>query len=128
LRREIEVEVSWHGECIVKEASSEVSGPNDGILCFSVVVEQDWVKLSAVLVCEVVDAEIEVTIGTGVDELVEALIYDMIVSIMYILVPIRTPPDCLPSPKVPLKSKASGSETFAVCVRPRSGSAAGESV
>jgi len=89
LRREIEVEVSWHGECIVKEASSEVSGPNDGILCFSVVVEQDWVKLSAVLVCEVVDAEIEVTIGTGVDELVEALIYDMIVSIMYILVPIE---------------------------------------
>ena len=81
MRRKIEVEVGWHCERVVEESSSEVSSSDYGILCLSIVVEQDRVKLSAVLIRKIVDSKIEVAIVAGVDELVESLIYDVMLAL-----------------------------------------------
>ncbi len=45
----------WYAKGILEETAAEVAVPDNGILAFPVIAEQDRIELAAVLVCEPIE-------------------------------------------------------------------------
>lgn len=78
MRRHLKVEVvwkTWDVEAVVEETTTKVTGTNNSVLTFSVVVEQYRIELTAILIGKPVNAKVKI-VGVcacvGIAELTKA--------------------------------------------------------